>query len=64
MVAEIRNATPDEKLIRLCHHIGTESDPKKLIALLEQLITLLHEEQDAIREKIRQRLGNTVGGPF
>jgi hypothetical protein len=64
MVPEIRNATPDEKLIELCHDIGTESDPKKLIALIEQLIILLHEEQDAIREKIRQRLSETVGGPF
>jgi uncharacterized protein (DUF2344 family) len=64
MYREIRHVTPDEKLIQLCRHIGTERDPKKLSSLIEQLITLLHEEQDAIREKIRQRLSKAVAGPF
>jgi hypothetical protein len=62
--SEIRNVTPDQKLIQLCHGIGTERDPKKLMSLIEQLITLLHQEQDAIREKIRQRLSKAVAGPF
>jgi hypothetical protein len=47
---------PDEKLIRLCECISKETDPAKMTALLDELIKLLGEEQDAIRAKINANL--------
>jgi hypothetical protein len=47
---------PDEKLIRLCESISKETDPAKMTALLDELIKLLGEEQDAIRAKINANL--------
>ena len=47
---------PDQKLIRLCDSISKETDPAKMTALLDELIQLLGEKQDAIRAKINANL--------
>jgi len=47
---------PDQQLIKLCENISKETDPANMTALLDELIKLLDEEQDAIRTKINANL--------
>jgi hypothetical protein len=47
---------PDQRLVRLCESISKETDPAKMTALLDELIQLLGEKQDAIRAKINANL--------
>jgi hypothetical protein len=54
---------PDQKMIALCTQISTEKDPKKLMALAEELIKLLDEEQNEIKAKIRANIGRSTVSP-
>jgi hypothetical protein len=47
---------PDQRLMRLCESISKETDSARMTALLDELIQLLGEEQDAIRAKINANL--------
>ncbi|HZP62624.1 MAG TPA: hypothetical protein VFB28_04340 [Terriglobales bacterium] len=47
---------PDQKFAELCREIAEQKDPKKLSSLCDQLLKLLHDEQDGIRTEIDQRL--------
>ncbi len=51
----------DQELLELCARITDESDSQKLSLLLEELLELLKEEQDAIRAKIKANLTNYRG---
>jgi len=52
---------PDQKMFDLCRRISKEQDPQKMASLVDELITLLNEEQDTIKAKIRANIGNHVG---
>jgi inactivated superfamily I helicase len=52
---------PDKKMLELCEKIGTEKDPKKLVALVTEPTTLLVEEQDAIKANINTNLSKGIG---
>jgi hypothetical protein len=51
---------PDQRFLELCRLITAEKDPRKLVALTEELTELLAEEQDVIKAKIRANIGNTT----
>lgn len=51
---------PDHKMRELCSKISVEKDAEKLMALTEELIKLLEEDQDVIRAKIRATMRNSV----
>jgi hypothetical protein len=52
---------PDKEMLELCAKIGTEKDPKKLVALVTEPTTLLVEEQDAIKANINANLSKGIG---
>src|SRR5581483_6312328 len=50
----------DEELLSLCQRISTETNPTKLTKLLQELIQMLHQEQDSIKGAIAERLSNSA----
>lgn len=56
---EIPYVSWDEPLMELSAKIATETNPKTIAALISELIRLLAEEQNAIKEKIRANLSIT-----
>lgn len=61
--AKGKRAMLDRKLYELCSRITTERDPKKLAAVINDLIKLLAEEQDAIKRKISSNLSQSMTAP-
>jgi hypothetical protein len=53
---------PAQRMQDLCAKIAAEKNPKKLIALTDELLMLLSEEQSAIKQNIAKRLSNVVSG--
>jgi len=49
-----------EELLSLCQRISTETNPAKLSRLLQELILLLHQEQDGIKAAIAERLSKSA----
>lgn len=47
---------PDQKLLELCTLISSETDPKKLAALLSELHHLLTEQEATIKANIARRV--------
>jgi hypothetical protein len=46
---------PSQRTIDLCSRISTEKHSEKLHAMVEELITVLAEEQDGKRRTIKER---------
>jgi hypothetical protein len=61
--SEVSYVSPDAHLMQLCAKIGTEKNPRKMAALISQLVRVLTEEQNAIKAKIVANLSRLITPP-
>jgi hypothetical protein len=52
---------PDRKLRELCSKIGTEKDPDKLTALVDELANLVRAEYKIIKAKLQAETSRNNG---
>ena len=53
----------DQKFLELCRRIASETDPKKMTEAIDEMYSLLHEEQDVIKAKIAFSLSRASKAP-
>jgi cytochrome b len=61
--SEVSYVSPDAQLMQLCAKMGTEKNPRKIAALISQLVRLLTEEQNTIKAKIVANLSRLITPP-